>query len=82
MNLAKKRPAKPSIYAQTCGNPYLRSIAIEALLGDLDRIEAQGKKDSGYWRFVVNQLHSLGAGDYDERDAGNDALPIDESRYN
>lgn len=63
---------KPSLYVQTLGNPELRSLAIGALMGDLERAEKAGKKDTGYWRYLVNTLHSLGEGDYTEMDAGND----------
>lgn len=67
-----RKTKKPSVYAQTIGNPYLRSVMETVLLKQLDTLESQGKAGGSYWKFVVNSLHSIGAGDYNERDHGND----------
>lgn len=61
--------AKPkSMYQQTLGRPNLRGIAVEALYGDLERAKKSGNQ--GYERFITNELHALGQGDYTPKDEG------------
>lgn len=60
-----RKPKKKSLYQQTIGNDYLRSVAIGMLYGQLDTARSSGhKKAIGY------DLRALGQGDYLEADNG------------
>lgn len=65
MHWTQRKSKKPSVYHQTLGNPYMRSIMIEALFGDLDRAKSPGHK-----RAIINDLRSLSVGDYTPADEG------------
>lgn len=61
-----KKPTKvKSMYSQTVGNPYLRSVAVERLYSDL--VQA---KSSGHKKYITSDLLALGQGDYLEADHG------------
>lgn len=64
MHWTQRTKARTSLYRQTAGNPHLRAIAIESLFRDKERIEHDGKKGSGYDKFVSAELTALGVGDY------------------
>lgn len=53
------RPKKASLYQQTIGNLYLRSVAVTALYSDLF-----SAKSSGHKKFISGDLRALGEGDY------------------
>ena len=60
-----RKPKKKSLYQQTLGNTYLRSVAIEMLYAQLANAKSPGhKKAIGY------DLRALGQEDYLEADHG------------
>jgi hypothetical protein len=53
------KPKQKSLYQQTIGNLYLRSVVIGSLYNDL-----LSAKSSGHKRFISGDLRALGEGDY------------------
>lgn len=60
-----RKPKKKSMYQQTIGNPYLRSVAIEMLFKQL-----QTAKSPGHKKAIAMDLRALGQEDYLEADNG------------
>ena len=61
-----KTPKKiKSMYSQTVGNPYLRSVATEVLFRQLGTA-----KSNGHIKAITNDLRAMGQGDYLEADHG------------
>lgn len=56
--LAKLKPIK-SLYQQTIGNLYLRSVAVDMLYKQVEQA-----KSSGHKKAIIGDLRALGEGDY------------------
>jgi len=60
-----RKPTKKSIYQQTVGNPYLRSVATDMLYKQMESARSTGHKKA-----ITNDLRALGQGDYLTLDHG------------